>query len=161
MAILEKRGLFWWHDEPVPDRQFAPENSVPGLLTIDNEGYISLDLDGFLPSMNGPVAAFFDDRSVEISGRCIEGFLKESSQKVLLTGLIKSGGRLSSAGMSYAGYIANNCHVSTDAFVLSLLAASKLNRKAAAWSAVTAAVVGANAIPQIIEALKKGALLWF
>ena len=30
MAILEERGLFWWADEPVPEKQFAPDSALPG-----------------------------------------------------------------------------------------------------------------------------------
>ena len=31
-AIFEDRGYFWWHGTPVPDRHFAPEDAVTGLL---------------------------------------------------------------------------------------------------------------------------------
>jgi hypothetical protein len=50
MAILEERGLFWSADEPVPEKQFAPDSCLAGLLTIDDDGQTRLDLDGYLPT---------------------------------------------------------------------------------------------------------------
>ena len=48
MNILEGRGLFWWHGEPLADRQFAPNSSVSGHLVIEKDGRASLELDGVL-----------------------------------------------------------------------------------------------------------------
>ena len=116
MTIFEERGLFWWHEEPVPDGYFAPPTSVLGLLTIGDEGGAKLELDGFLTSANNPLSALMDDRGAEINDRCIEGILKGSSQRVLLTRLFKNGGRFASNGMSYEGYMALNCIVGQEPF---------------------------------------------
>lgn len=45
--ILEEHGLFWWSDEKVPNRQFAPDSPVPGALRVSEEGRIELEFDGF------------------------------------------------------------------------------------------------------------------
>ena len=55
MAILEERGLFWWADEPVPEKQFAPDSCLAGLLTISDDGQTRLELDGYFPSKHGPM----------------------------------------------------------------------------------------------------------
>ncbi len=45
--ILEQRGFFWWFDQPdVPVH--SKETSAPALLTISDEGQITLDVDGSL-----------------------------------------------------------------------------------------------------------------
>ncbi len=55
MAILEERGLFWWADEAVPEKQFAPDSCVTGLLIIGDDGQTRLELDGYFPSKHGPM----------------------------------------------------------------------------------------------------------
>jgi hypothetical protein len=54
MTVLKERGLFWWSDVSVPDGQFAPDGSIAGLLTIDDDGRITLELDGYFPNKHGP-----------------------------------------------------------------------------------------------------------
>jgi hypothetical protein len=109
MMLLEERGLFWWHDEPIPNRHFAPDSAVAGLLKIGNDGRITLELDRFLPNEKGPLAALA--QKFEILERCIQGILKDSSRRVLLVGIIKNGSHFSSNAMSYEKYVALNCLV--------------------------------------------------
>ena len=59
MAILEERGLLWWSDEPIPEGKFAPEASITGLLTIDEDGRITLELDGYFPNRSFPIKYSF------------------------------------------------------------------------------------------------------
>ena len=56
--LLEETGYFWWGDTPLPSGQFAPESAVVGKLSIDEEGYSRLELEGVLPNELGPLAAF-------------------------------------------------------------------------------------------------------
>jgi hypothetical protein len=111
MTVLEERGVFWWHDEPVPDRQFAPDSCVAGLLKIDGDGRITLELDGYLLRDRGPMSVMLKYDEAELSGKRIEGILKVRNQRVLLADLIKTGSRFSSNGLSYEGYTAMHCLV--------------------------------------------------
>ena len=110
MAIVEERGLFWWADDPVVAQQITPNSAVAGLLKIDNNGTISLELDGNLPSEHGPMSAMVQ-RELPANKR-IRGLLKVSGQHVLLTGLRGNGGRMRSNGISYERYISSACLVS-------------------------------------------------
>jgi hypothetical protein len=116
MAIIDERGLFWWHEELVPDRHFAPENSVAGHLKIEADGRISLELDSFLPNEKGPLSTLMSAEQAEIEKRSIQGILKDSGNRVLLLNLIKAGGRFSTNAMSFEKYSAMNCLVSTVGF---------------------------------------------
>jgi hypothetical protein len=53
VLTLEQRGLFWWHGEPIPEKNFAPETAVLGLLSIDENGISTLILDGYMPNDGG------------------------------------------------------------------------------------------------------------
>jgi hypothetical protein len=110
MTALEERGLFWWHHEPIPDRHFAPDSCVPGLLKIDDDGRITLELDGRLLSDKGPLSVM-DREDAELPVKRIEGILKVSNQRVLLSDLRKHGARFSTNGPSYEGYAAIHCLV--------------------------------------------------
>ena len=111
MNILEGRGLFWWHGEPLADRQFAPNSSVSGHLVIEKDGRASLELDGVL--LIGERPAFLplvgDDPAIQ--KKSIQGILKGGNQHVLLCEIRRDGGRLSSAGISYERYLADTCLV--------------------------------------------------
>jgi hypothetical protein len=116
MTILEEHGYFWWHDEPVPDQQFAPQSAISGVLKIDDDGRITLDMNGFLPSTKGPLALLANTSDARVPSRCIQGILKGNSKRVLLTNLWRRGGRFTSYGISYEEYSAENCFVGDDAF---------------------------------------------
>ena len=114
--ILEERGYFWWHDEPTPKGHFAPESSVTGVLKIDERGKVELELDGILPSDEGPFAPFLSDRKSFPPDKSIQGILKSSNKFALLLGLIRNGGQLKSRGISYEKYDAMNCLVGSGPF---------------------------------------------
>jgi len=114
--ILEERGYFWWHDEPIPKGHFAPESSVAGILKIDEEGRVELELDGVLSSDEDPLAALFDHREFFPPDKGIQGILKGSNKFALLMGLVKNGGQFKSNGISYEKYLAINCLVGSGPF---------------------------------------------
>jgi hypothetical protein len=107
--ILEERGLFWWQDEPIPDRQYAPNSSVAGLIKIEDDGRITLELDSYLPSEHGPISALTGDRKQ--LDKCIQGILKGTNRRILLLSVIRSGGRFSSSGISFERFMAVHCLV--------------------------------------------------
>jgi hypothetical protein len=109
MAIVEGRGLFWWADETVPDGHFAPDSCVSGVVTIENDGKISLDLDGYLPSEHGPMSALLQMPVPE--AKMIRGVLKGSGEHVLLIGLTFNGGQMRTNGISFERYAASECLV--------------------------------------------------
>jgi hypothetical protein len=107
---LEERGLFWWTDDKLQDHEFAPPNSVYGVLKIDNDGSIEVELDNVLPSAWG----YFDsiaDNQPPIT-RSISGILKNSRQHVILCNLWKSASTWSSRAPSHEKYGAWTCLVS-------------------------------------------------
>jgi len=112
MPVLDERGLFWWHHDSIPEGQFAPNSCVSGLLKIDDDGRVTLELDGQLHSHKGGMAVLpsFQD-AAELRGKRIEGRLKASNKHVLLSELMKIGGRFSTNGLSYETYDARNCLV--------------------------------------------------
>jgi ApeA N-terminal domain 1 len=108
MSILEERGLFWWHETPIPDQHFAPDSAKAGVLTIESDGHCTLELDGFLYSDKHPLAALISPEP-QIGDKYIQGMLKGSGKSVLLVGLIKAGGQFRSTGISYERYRATDC----------------------------------------------------
>jgi CRISPR associated protein Cas1/ApeA N-terminal domain 1 len=108
MSILEERGLFWWHGEPIPDKHFAPEASVLGLLKIGDEGVATLELDGDLPGNEGTFGVLSRDRET-LKGKLIEGLLSTSAKHVLLIELQRYGGSFSSNNLSHGGYRSTHC----------------------------------------------------
>lgn len=123
MTILEERGLFWWADEVVPEAQFAPDSSVLGLLKIGDDGQVRLELDGCFPNKDGPWAAM--TRSGQPVGKGIQGLLKTSKKRVLLTSVVGNGGQFNTGSMSYERYLAGRCLVATGSAKLSALLAFK------------------------------------
>jgi hypothetical protein len=113
MAVLEERGLFWWSDEPVPDGHFAPNGSIAGLLTISDDGRISLELDGYFPNEHGPFGALMGGGAPLKRNIC--GVLKTTGRRVLLIGMIGNGGQVRTASISYQRFIAIDCLVSDSA----------------------------------------------
>ena len=115
-AIFEDRGYFWWHGTPVPDRHFAPEDAVTGLLKIAEDGRVNLELDGFLPNAAHPLEQLTDQNMTVSADLCIQGRLKGSNDNVLLTGLFRNGCRVASSGASYENYLALGCLVGPGQF---------------------------------------------
>jgi hypothetical protein len=113
MPILESRGVFWWHDEPVPDGLLAPDPHVVGTLKVDDDGRATLELDGVLTNEHGPMSAVMRREAPE--PKYIQGILKDEGQRVLLLNVFKSGGHLSTYGISYEKFSALNCLVGNKA----------------------------------------------
>ncbi|WP_157637633.1 HEPN domain-containing protein [Burkholderia ubonensis] len=115
--ILEERGLFWWHEDPVPANQFAPDSCVVGTLSIEENGATYLELDGyFANSEGGPMAGIAAQGQQFPLEKAIQGKLKASGRNVLLLGLRRRGGRFSSNGISHEGFAASHCLVTDRAF---------------------------------------------
>jgi hypothetical protein len=112
MTILEERGAFWWNDEHIPPTKLGADSAVMGLLKIENDGRITLDLDGFLPNEAGPLA-IFDSRDIN---KQIQGILKGTGRRVLLVGLTRNGGTVGSNKISYEEYLAMDCLVADSEF---------------------------------------------
>jgi ApeA N-terminal domain 1 len=113
MALLEERGLFWWHDAIIQEGHFAPEESISGLLTISDNGKITLDLDGVLPVETSYLSKIFDTSALP-DNKFIRGILKISNKTVLLTNLKPNGGSLNSNGFSHQKFLAMNAFISED-----------------------------------------------
>jgi hypothetical protein len=105
LTAFEERGLFWWHHEEVPEGYLSPASAVSGLLKIDQDGLIILELDVWLEEdSRHPTSVLSRGDDAKLSGKQIEGLLKVSNKRVLLNSLWKHGGRFSTNGMSYEGY---------------------------------------------------------
>src|SRR5437879_555286 len=82
--ILEQRGFFWWFNEPnLPAH--SKETSIPGLLTVTDDGQTTLQTDGPLCG-NDEHADWLKPRSFP-SSRRIVGLLATPGDYVLLEGL--------------------------------------------------------------------------
>ncbi len=110
MAIFESRGLFWWGHEPIPNGKIAPNSCVAGLLKIEGDGSISLELDGYLPNEHGPFT-MMQQRELP-ADKSIRGLLKGSGEQVVLLELIRNGGQFKTNGISYEQFAASTCLVS-------------------------------------------------
>src|ERR1700733_10328308 len=102
--ILDEHGFFWWSDEKVPIRQFAPDSCVAGTLRVNEEGFIELELDGTLPHKHGPWGNFAGQPALLDKGIC--GKLKTSDRYVWLSKVHRSGGSLKTTGISFEKYVA-------------------------------------------------------
>lgn len=112
---LEDRGFFWTSEENLPNGE-VPTGAVPGLLSIDSEGTIQLELDGMFSGSGHPWKVILEDRSDDIKGRTFWGLLKKSTQYVRLSGLLKNGGAARSRGISYVSYLVETCLVAGGPF---------------------------------------------
>jgi hypothetical protein len=88
MTILEQRGRFWWRDEGRQNTAKVPEDAISGLLKINEQGRINLELYGRLPALaKGPPPAIFDSNPPSLKGAQIHGYLTEEHKFVALTDL--------------------------------------------------------------------------
>jgi ApeA N-terminal domain 1 len=76
-TVLKQRGFFWWLNESRGGTN-SKETSVPGLLTISEEGHVQLDLDGAL-WYEDPSRMRFGQPQVVPKGKLITGRLSESA----------------------------------------------------------------------------------
>lgn len=104
---IKESGYFWWRNEPIPEDDIVPDSAVAGDLKISDDGQISLELHGYLPSADHPMSRIF----VGSGNSCpdIEGRLKNSSEHVLLMDVYTQGGKASFGGISYENYGASSC----------------------------------------------------
>jgi hypothetical protein len=109
MPVLEERGLFWLSDTPVPEGQFAPDGSIAGTLTVDDDGYVSLELDSYFPTKHGPFSVL--NEQGKPLGKDIYGVLRASNNRVILTGVMPNGGQVKTNGISYQEFVATDCLV--------------------------------------------------
>jgi hypothetical protein len=112
---LEDRGFFWTSEEALPNGE-VPSDAVPGVLTIDSEGTIQLELDGMFSGSGHPWKVILDDTRDDLKGRTFWGLLKKSSQYVKLNGLFRNGGAARSRGISYVIYLVETCLVAGGPF---------------------------------------------
>lgn len=105
--ILEARGVFWWHDHAIPEGCLTPGSSVTGMLSINDDGHVKLELDGVMSGVNN-IPIFFTDKDI-IGDLCIEGLLIKENKSVLLCDIIVNGGSLMGGGVSHEKYIAGIC----------------------------------------------------
>jgi len=82
--ILKERGFFWWFNEPsLPSN--SKETSVAGLLTITDEGQITLEADGSL-CLKDEYRDWSKPRTFPESRRIV-GWLASNGEHVLLEGI--------------------------------------------------------------------------
>ena len=124
MAILEEHGLFWWHTETVPEGYFAPEESVVGHITIEDDGSATLDLPEMMPGDAHPMEVVFNTDRQE--RRTIQGVLRISGKYVLLSELTRFGGQVKFNGISYYKFRARNCVLGSGRFSTGDVAFSKV-----------------------------------
>lgn len=115
MAILEDRGVFWWNDEKIPRNQFAPDASVGGKLTIEDNGSIRLELDAIMSGAKHPFESLTN--SGKPSKHNIQGLLNGDDGYVLLLGVVGNGGTMKSNNVSNERYMALNCLVGKSQFM--------------------------------------------
>src|SRR6266481_1556699 len=88
-------AFFWWSEETVLDHRSAPDHAVPGNLMIDDEGRISLELDGSLPNFIEALGVIFRGDAI-VSDRNIQGILRGTGNPVLLLRPWRSSGVVTS-----------------------------------------------------------------
>jgi hypothetical protein len=115
MAVLQERGRFWWHEEPIPAGYFAPESALTGLLTIE-PGRIALELDGILSTDERPFEAISARQGETVPDKLIQGILSLTGKRVLLAGVIKNGGQIRSNGPSNQNFLALDCLLGEEPF---------------------------------------------
>ncbi|MGJ3702656.1 HEPN domain-containing protein [Variovorax sp. AFSI2.2] len=112
---LEDRGFFWTSEEALAAGE-VPATAVPGLLTIDTDGGIQLELDGMFAESGHPWKVILEDQHDALKDRVCWGLLKKNSQYVRLNGLLKNGGSARSRGISYVIYVVEACLVAGGPF---------------------------------------------
>lgn len=123
---LEERGYFWWRNEPTPEGHFAPDSAVTGVLSIDEDGRVELELDGVLFTEEEALAAVLGELGPIPPDKAIQGILKGSGYCVVLTGIWSNGGRGSTNGISFQRFSALSCLVGSSPPPLGVLRFRKL-----------------------------------
>lgn len=111
MSLLDEVGRFWWSDETIPEGHYAPDTSVTGSIKISDDGVTKLKLDGFLPGgPTNPLRALVE-RNDMLVGKSIQGLLKDSNKRVLISDIFRDGTKLAFNGISYEGFSGLQCLV--------------------------------------------------
>ena len=108
--VIEERGYFWWHEDEIPEGEYAPNSCVPGYLKISEDGHIDLELDNVLPSSRGGFPNFLDQKM-----KPIQGFLKGSGKYILINSYM-NGGSFSTHKISYERYSGDYCLIKEGIF---------------------------------------------
>lgn len=105
LVIFRERGYFWNAEIQLPETSFAPDSAVYGLLEVEDDGTIRLELDGLI---NGPGSIDWNNarRNETIS---IAGKLKGDASSVLLTDALNNGQTYSTNNISHEKYLALHC----------------------------------------------------
>lgn len=104
-VILSERGLFWDGARDLASSMFAPDDAVYGLLEIDEDGSIRLELDGLL---DGPGSIDFKGETPS-TPRNIAGKIKNDASAVLLLDCYSSGQTYSSHNISHEKFVCLYC----------------------------------------------------
>ena len=103
---IEQRGFFWWFNEPhLPAH--SKETSIPGLLTITEDGQITLQIDGALCG-NDEHTDWTKPRSFPATRR-IAGLLATPGDYILLEGLQRTDFSISDESPQTQTFTAESC----------------------------------------------------
>lgn len=103
--ILSERGYFWDAKIELSETLFAPDEAVYGLLEVDEEGSIRLELDGLL---KGPGSIDFNsEKTNEQLDIC--GKLKSDASSVMLIGAYRNGQTYSTHNISHEKFVSLHC----------------------------------------------------
>ena len=106
MAVLEECGRFWWSENPVPAGHFVPEESITGLLTIDDDGRIAVDLDDYFSGKHRPFGLLERD-GIPLT-RNIPGTSRTTNKRVLLVALCPAAAKYEAPAFRMKRYIATD-----------------------------------------------------
>jgi hypothetical protein len=106
--IVEQRGFFWWLNDS-NDQTNTEKTSIPGSLTISEEGHIQLNLDGTLWQAEPLEPLPWGTPRLLPYGKRITGRLGISGDYILLDGIEKTDFFLESEAPSTQSYEAKIC----------------------------------------------------
>jgi hypothetical protein len=98
--IIEERGFFWPNDLAIPERLQMPTTAVAGVLKIDDEGSIRLELDDVLRA---------DRRGPPSKSQIIQGLLRSTRYVLLNDAYSAVGTTYAFPGISHEHYAATAC----------------------------------------------------
>ncbi|MDR3741877.1 MAG: hypothetical protein P4L40_22885 [Terracidiphilus sp.] len=105
--IFESRGLFWFAKDDPPEGTMVPKNSMPGNLTIREDGLSRVALDGWLTE--GLRSAIDLSNTGERLPGLIRGFLYRDAEFVLLSDLDIASTHTNFAGANREEIVATYC----------------------------------------------------
>lgn len=103
--ILRERGYFWNANIELPDTSFAPDGAIYGLLEVEDDGTVRLELDGLINGINSiDWNNAKKNESISIAGK-----LKVDASSVLIIDALNNGQTYSTNNISHEKYIALYC----------------------------------------------------